>query len=278
MKKYTFILILAGLTSCNVNDPIYDTPHPEQGKITFAMDFSQRTDGIAVPANVTAKVGQHSATLATGAAIAFPNLIDPGTYHINLYNTAGKITVSGTTVSIAVTGGVADPQPGWLFTWAADRQIEKDRDYDISAVMQQQVRQLTLVIEPTGGAIDKIASVDATLTGVASQLNIDDNTHSASMSVKPIFTKQPDGKYAATVRLLGIAGTEQKLSVTMTFTGGNLQSVSETHDLTTLLSGFNDDKKIPLTLGGKVVETPTGAGFTATITDWEKVTGTAIAE
>ena len=41
-----------------------------------------------------------------------------------------------------------------------------------------------------------------------------------------------------------------------------------TSDLTTALAAFNADKRTPLTLGGSVVETLTGSGFGATITDW----------
>ena len=57
------------------------------------------------------------------------------------------------------------------------------------------------------------------------------------------------------------------------FSDDNPQPVTLTSDLTAALAAFNTDKRTPLTLGGEVVETPTGAGFTATITDWEQVTG-----
>ena len=76
------------------------------------------------------------------------------------------------------------------------------------------------------------------------------------------------GKYAATVRLLGIAGERQKLNAIIRFTGGSPKALNLTSDLTTELAAFNADKRQPLTLGGKVVETPTGADFSATITDW----------
>ena len=46
-----------------------------------------------------------------------------------------------------------------------------------------------------------------------------------------------------------------------------------TSDLTEALAGFNDNKREPLTLGSTIVETPTEAGFTATITDWTVVEG-----
>ncbi|CUO81075.1 Uncharacterised protein [Bacteroides xylanisolvens] len=91
------------------------------------------------------------------------------------------------------------------------------------------------------------------------------------------FSKITDGanvgKYTATVRLLGTAGTQQQLTATITFTDGSPAAVTLTSDLTTELAAFNADKRTPLTLGGTIVETPTGAGFSATITDWTPVHG-----
>ena len=47
-------------------------------------------------------------------------------------------------------------------------------------------------------------------------------------------------------------------------------------DLTANLKDFNTEKTEPLTLGGTVAETPTGAGISAAITDWTKVTGDSV--
>jgi hypothetical protein len=275
IKSLLTIAVALVFTSCT-NDRIYETSHPDEGKITFTTDFSQRMTGIDIPATITAKVGQYSATLSTDKVVEFPNLIEPETYHINIYNTADRITVNGTTATADY--GTSTSLPGWFFTWAKDVAIEEDKEYDIVATMQQQVRQLTLVIEPTGGTIDKITAIDAILTGVASQLNIDDNTHSVPVSVKPVFAKETDGKYAATVYLLGIVGTDQKLTTTMAFAGSDPVSITETHDLATLLANFNADKKKPLILGGTIVETPTEVGFTSTINGWSPVVGTGIAD
>ena len=35
------------------------------------------------------------------------------------------------------------------------------------------------------------------------------------------------------------------------------------------MKDFNADKTVPLTLGGTIAETPTEAGVTATIDDWQ---------
>ena len=40
--------------------------------------------------------------------------------------------------------------PGWFFTYTEQVTIGKDKDYPLTAAMKQQVRELTLVVEPTG--------------------------------------------------------------------------------------------------------------------------------
>lgn len=71
-----------------------------------------------------------------------------------------------------------------------------------------------------------------------------------------------------TVRLLGVAGVQQKLDAKLYFAGDSPKPVTLDSDLTTELATFNADKHKPLALGGKIVETPTEADFSATITDW----------
>lgn len=150
--------------------------------------------------------------------------------------------------------------------------IEPDTEQTFTAVMQQQVRQLTLVIEPTGSTTDRIEHIEGYLSGVAGTLDFSAGIYATPTNVELQFAKITSGanagKYAATVRLLGIAGEQQKLNAIIRFTGGSPEALNLTSDLTTELAAFNADKRKPLTLGGKVVETPTGADFSATITDW----------
>lgn len=44
-------------------------------------------------------------------------------------------------------------------------------------------------------------------------------------------------------------------------------------DLTEALADFNADKRNPFIIGGTLVETPTEAGFTATIVGWQPTDG-----
>ena len=195
-----------------------------------------------------------------------------------MYNPADGITVSGTTAAVAAAdGSFITGIPGWFFTSVQAVAIAADTDYSLTAAMHQQVRELTLMIEPAGDAADRIESIGGTLSGAAGTLDFATGTHGTPSEVKLHFTKitsgDDAGKWTATVRLLGIAGDAQRLTATLTYTDGNPQPTSLISDLTTALDGFNDGKTAPLTLGGTIAETPGEAGFTGEITGWETVDG-----
>ena len=282
-KNVLFLGSVLLLASCDVKDPIYNTPHPDHGTVTLTADWSQRGTGIDIPASYTVQAGDYSTTL-DGTTNRIDHLFEPGAYRTYIYNTPEQVSISGTTATIAAASGKWDgvgafvaASPGWLFTRAMDVAIEKDTDHELTAVMQQQMRQLTLVIEPTGGTTDRIEGVEGYLSGAAATFDMDNGTHGTPSNVALTFTKITSGadagKWSATVRLLGVAGTAQQLTAQIRFSGNSPQPVTLTSDLTTLLATFNADKTKPLALGGTVAETPTGAGFTATITDWTPVHG-----
>lgn len=200
-------------------------------------------------------------------------------YRAQVYNTPQHITVAGSVAAVSGVSGNVDGvgtfvhnAPGWLFASVIELAIEADAEHAYTAVMQQQVRQLTLIIEPTGGTVDKIERIEGYLSGAAATLDIATGTHGTPSNVELQFSQIADGenagKWAATVRLLGTAGDRQELNAQLYFTDGSPAAVTLTSDLTTALAAFNADKRTPLMLGGSVVETPTGSGFGATITDW----------
>ena len=272
MKKIQFIITLSVLlfSACARVD-VYDTDHPNHGIITLTTDWSQIGQGITASQTYTIQVGRYSANV-TGATNTIDNLFLPGNYQANIYNTANKIAVSGSVATLATTGGIADPLPGWLFTSTLKADIEQDKEQHLTATMRQQVRQLNLVIEPTGGTTDRIERITASLSGVASSLDFASNTHNGAASVVPVFSKRSDGKWVATVRLLGITGDEQKLSTTMFFADNSPAPISEESNIHSQLSNFNSDKRAPLTLTMRITETFTGAEFSATSTDWTEIT------
>ena len=275
----TTILTLALLFTLGgcVKDELHDTPHPDTGKVTVTANWTDRGEGVDIPAEWTLTMGDYTGT-ETGATHSPDYLFEPGSYTLVAHSPADGIMVSGTTATVAAAdGGFIVNTPGWLFTSVQEIEIEADTDYSLTAAMRQQVRLLTLVIEPTGDAADRIETIEGTLSGAAGTLDFATGTHGTPSEVELRFTKITEGndagKWTATVRLLGIAGDAQRLTATLAYTDGNPADTSLESDLTAVLNGFNEDKTIPLTFGGTVVETPGEAGFTGEITDWEEVDG-----
>lgn len=290
-KKQTLYIItgMAALltmpTSC-VKDELYDTPHPDTGKITVTADWTQRGEHVAVPASWHIAIGDYTGT-ETGATHALGHFFSSGSYTLVAYSPADGIAVSGTTATVSTASGNWDGvgsfiagTPGWLFSCVQQVIIEADTDYALTAVMRQQVRELTLVIEPTGDAADRIESIEGYLSGAAGSMDFATDTYGNASNVELHFTKIADGtdagKWSTTVRLLGITGDTQQLTATITYAGGNPADTSLDSDLTAALDGFNTGKTVPLTLGG-TLETPKGMDMdNAVITGWETVDGNKV--
>ena len=284
MKKiYTIILTALLLSSC-VKDTLYDTPHPDHGMISVTADWSARGEGIDIPATWTVAMGDYTGT-ETSATHAPDHLFDPGSYTLAVWNPAEGITVNGTTATVAAAtgndagaGAFISNAPGWLFTSVQQVLIEKDTDYPLTAAMKQQVRELTLVVEPTGDAAGRITEIVAHLTGAAGTLDFATDTYGAASNVVLLFTKITEGddagKWKATVRLLGVTGTEQLLMGEIRYADGNPTPTTLKSDLTEALAAFNTGKGKSLTLGGTLVETPEGMEVDgAGITGWKPIDG-----
>ena len=271
------LALLLTLGGC-VKDELHDTPHPDTGKVTVTADWADRGEGVDIPASWHIVMGDYTGT-ETGATHSPDYLFNPGSYTLAVYNPADGITVSGMTAAVAAAdGGCIVNTPGWLFTSVQEVAIEADTDYSLTAIMQQQVRELTLMIEPAGDAADRIESIEGTLSGAAGTLDFATGIHSTPSEVELPFTKITEGadagKWKATVRLLGVTGTEQLLTGEIRYADGNPTPTTLKSDLTEALAAFNTGKGESLTLGGTLVETPEGMEVDgAGITGWEEVKG-----
>ena len=168
----TTILTLALLLTLGgcVKDELHDTAHPDTGKVTVTANWADRGEGVDIPASWHIALGDYTGT-ETGATHSPDYLFNPGNYTLAAYNIPDGITVSGTTATVATEdGSFITGIPGWLFTSVQEVAIEADTDYELTAAMHQQVRQLTLMIEPTGDAADRIETIEGTLSGAAGTL------------------------------------------------------------------------------------------------------------
>lgn len=263
LPLFIFHFSLFILMSSCVKVELHDTVHPDKGQITLTTDWTNRGAGIAVPAGYTVVIDGQTLNY-TQATNVLP-LLNPGTYPTHIYNTADKISISGATATVQTTGTIVDNNPGWLFTAALDITAVADRADSYTAVMQQQVRQLTIELTVTEGDPERIATTSASLSGIANAVDYTSNVHSGSgLSVVPVFTRTGD-KLTAVVRLLGTTTEAQNLTLDITFTDGRAQQIVS--GISTQLSGFNADKKTPLTISGNL-NTPIEVGVQGTINGW----------
>lgn len=275
LKALKSLTAIAAIVCCQtgcVKEPLYDTDHPEHGKITISTRWDDRGEGIGIPGEHTVRTkhaaSEHSHTASlTGTVNSLDELFPAGSHRIHVYNAAENITVSGATAIADYAAG----EIGWLFTGTENADIEKDKIHHVTVAMRQQVRQLTLIFDVTGDARDRLSGVEATLSGAAGAINIENGNPVGEAVTVPISFKSlnSSSSFAATIRLPGITGTEQTLSLTLHFAGGNPQSFTLTSDLSDALAAFNADKKTPLTLTSGITVSITPLGVTAEISDWE---------
>ncbi|GHT34170.1 hypothetical protein FACS189415_3410 [Bacteroidia bacterium] len=277
LKTLKSLTALAAIVCCQtscVKETLYDTDHPNHGKIiSLTTDWTDKSGDIAIPGSYTVKIGDYTTTLL-GTTNEVNNYFEAGTYHINIWNTAEHIAVSGTTATADYSNGLL----GWFFTGTENVTVEKDKDHAFTVPMHQQVRQLTLELEITGDAKDRLTGIEASLSGVAGAISIDNgNPVGDAAAIALDFTRRDAINRVSTIRLLGITGNVQTLTLTLHFEGGNPSSYTVTSDLASGLAAFNADKKTPLTLHSILVITPTQTGFTATIDPWIENGGNVIA-
>ena len=282
MKPTRYIPILAAaatalLTASCVKDTLYNTPHPNHGKITVTADWSARGEGIDIPATWTLSMGDYTGT-ETAATHAPDHLFAPGSYTLVAWNPAEGITVSGTTATVApasgsqTTGTFIDNAPGWFFTHTEQVTIEKDTDYPLTAAMKQRVRELQLELEVTQGRPELIQSVTATLSGIAGAFDMA-RGQTTGEPASTVFSFTRDGsRLTADARLLGTMGAVQTMVLDIVFVDGGRTQRTEV-DLTEAMKDFNGDMTTAYRITG-TLETPVGMEeCNAEITGWESVEG-----
>lgn len=270
--------VAVALSGCVKADYTSGTDHPLQSQITVNADWSTTGDGVTVPGNVNILQDGKNVTPTPGGTLP---LVDPGDYRIVVYNEAEHINVTsqlpvppatkgGTLATLPVDAdGFVTAMPNWFFSGCIDLKVERDSDYSHTMQMQQQIRELNFDLTITEGVPSRITSITAQLTGVAGGWDLVANTpYGEAVKVKPVFTHS-GAKLIAQVRLFGIQGASQILTLDLTFTDGRTQKIIS--NISTQLTGFNANKPQPMTLLGNV-QTPIASEPSGTITDWTVIT------
>lgn len=254
-------------------DTLYNTPHPVEGAVKITTDWSARSSESVLPADYTLRIGDAALQQVTEPTNTFYLKFPSRAYDLLVYNSPTGFTVSGNTATIALLAdGTLKPLPGYLFSASQSLSVQQDDMLRTTVKMQQRIRQLTLVLKLKAGDEARFESVTATLSGIASTIDLRTGALSAigNELLAPSFalsTDAEDGlpRLTATVRLLGIVpDTSQRLLVTVTMNDGTTHPIES--DLTARLKNFSQSVE-PLVLGADF-ELPVEMGASGSINDW----------
>ncbi len=260
-------LILCTLCTSCVKDELHDTPHPCHGAVVVTADWSGRSSEACIPQQHILRIGEQEQE-AGGDANMLGQLLPPGQYTLAVYNRPKQMTVTGNTAMVNSTqqGGVS-PQPGYLFAAVQDICVQADDTVCVTAHMKQLVRRLNLELIATEGDYSRVLQATATLSGVASAVDIVTGERSVPTQTSELFT-QEGNKFTLHFRLAGIVEAHaQRLTVDITFNNGDMQRIES--DLTNSMRDFNSGKE-PIRLAGNLLLPVEAGGAGATITGWNE--------
>lgn len=253
------------MTGC-VKDELFNTPHPDKGAVVLYMDGLPGGDGYTVDID-----GRTFET--AGSAFTVPDLFEPGTHTVTVYNRPEGFSVEGLVARVAPLGvavraadGFIHPLPGYLYSGTRQIEVTADDSLKVEMSVSQRVRDLLLELTVTEGDPERIASARGTLSGIAGAFDLAaQQTTGEAVSTVVEFTRTGD-KLTADARLLGMTGNRQTLVIDIVFTDGRKQTTES--DLTDYLKDFGSDMTEAFRLTGNL-NTPIEAGMSATIDNWQ---------
>ena len=271
--KRTIIIGMAALllSSC-VKDELYNTPHPDKGAVTISLTGVSADDNYVL--DIDGKVAD-----ITGSPFTNPDLLNPGTHSMVIYNRVEGFTFDGRMAYVntrddktRADGTPIIPLPGYLKTVSQEITVIADDTLRITPSPQQRVRDLHIEFTVTQGRPELIQTVAGTLSGIAGAFDMEaGQTTGEPASTIVSFTRDGD-MLTADARLLGTMGTVQTLVLDIAFVDDGRTQRTEV-DLTEALADFNGDMTTAYRVTG-TLETPVGMEeATAEITGWETVDG-----
>lgn len=233
-------------------------------------------------------------SLSKNDPLEIPYLLEPGSYTYCIYNNTGssaKVSTNNTSDaeitydsdSGEIIASVELERDGTIFSAASDLYFNsdtstfvEDTDYTIVTTLYPITRDLNIALELDGDSNDQLSSVTATLSGVASKWDcINGVPYGGSVTSRPEFEiVEDDGLYyiKSSIKLLGVDGGEQILSLEMNYLDGNPATHTITSDLSAYLVDFNSDKTAPLELSNRY-NVPDETAIGGVITGWSSEDG-----
>lgn len=258
------------------DEPLPPTPPaPTKGAVAIACEWNAGQEAAAdLPATYIICIGEQARSISRDEVSAYPDLLPPGTYPALAYNEPAHIRIENRTALVARTdSGTLRPDPGFLFSAAAEVGVRAGATATLSLAMRQRVRTLSVELAAAdGAAVGKVSGLSAVLSGVAPEALLEDGEPRGE-AARLVFPLEPARAKATgwrgSARLLGfLPGERAGLTLRIAYADGSLEE--RTIDVTEQVKDFNGGLD-PLTLEGTLAVREAEEGrFAASITDWRR--------
>lgn len=281
MKRVLIIIIAAlFITSCYKSD-LSDTTHPAEGKVAVSIELPT---GDIPPSDGYTIIFNGETFTTTDYSTTLDAIVEPGEYYVYVYsNTAAiniedRTSVDGTIIATAESDEENVKSLNDHAYFGMQRVVvTADAVVTSNISMSQISRDINFNLQIAEGDSDRITSISSQLSGVTSQWEcIDDTPHGIDTTIDPslaqgasiVRSSVDNGYITGSIRVLGINGDEQNLTINLTYSDGKTQKIVS--DISDELSEVNSNKSTPITLSGDI-NTPTEAGLEGTITNWNQI-------
>ena len=199
--------------------------------------------------------------------LCFPELQDPGSSRLTVYNEPVGLTVTDyiATVNELPDGSIALME-GEFYSGMQNIAVVADDTLRVNLHVAQRTRSLLLELKLKGNDGSLVTFTHATLTGIASALDITTGaiTSATGREIHPQFIQTGNTLQAVVMLMGGVAGETQKFSITFSLTNG--QDYTVENDLTEAFKDFSTSME-PLALNADV-QLEVQGDFQFGITDW----------
>ena len=271
MKKILLATLAATVLAGCYKVQIYWTNHPELGKITLITDWSKRSPDAAMPDPYQIHLLSPDLSWSVSETrFEIPNLLEPGSYTLHVYNTAEHTQLNGTVISLdrevpearALSGKTRNGEiiqeiysfyevPGDFFWGSVTQPIEADRDYEVTVPMRQITRPVEINLTIEGVNLEDCSSFFVNIDGTTDAWDCEADKPVGQHMITAIEGEPQSGnRLTGKTRVLGVMEDQPiKMEIELLLETDSYYVNSEPIDLTEEFKNFNTaDRTVPLVI------------------------------
>lgn len=225
-----------------------DDIHFEGDAVSFAVTYSEITEGVTAPQDVVLTIDNQEIQVNDGK-FNKTELEEKESYLVTVYNNVENVTITDGVISLTGSGSTV-PSLDWLFCYAGEKKIDKS----LNVTLQQQTKQINVILNAIGEKSPSIKEVTAEITEVAGQRDILNRMYKGSSTVAVEIERGVlTGKFLGMVRVLGFV-PDAAAALVFNFKYNDGTTSTTTIDLSSHVEEFNDDKTVIHVLDVKIID------------------------